>query len=332
MSVRAYYLNYADGHYTLDKYRESPDNPCNSNKEIRMAEKYVSPGQRFRDALKAEKPLQIVGTINAMTALLAKNAGFKAIYLSGAGVANASYGLPDLGITTLDDVLIDARRITSRVDLPLLVDIDTGWGSAFNIARTIREMQNAGVAAVHMEDQVQAKRCGHRPGKAIVESAEMVDRLKAAVDARTDSSFVIMARTDALASEGLEVCVDRINHYIAAGADMIFFEGATDLKQYEYVTKHCNIPILANMTEFGVTPLYTKEELAKAGVSLILYPLSVFRIMNKAADNAYQTIRKDSSQKSLTDHMQTRNELYDVLHYLSYEKKLDELFAQGKEK
>lgn len=290
------------------------------------------PGQQFRDALKKEKPLQIVGTINAMTALLAKKAGFHAIYLSGAGVANASYGLPDLGITTLEDVLIDARRITSRVDLPLLVDIDTGWGGAFNIARTIREMQKAGVAAVHMEDQVQAKRCGHRPGKAIVETSEMVDRLKAAVDARTDTSFVIMARTDALASEGLEACVERINHYIAAGADMIFFEGATDLQQYVYVSKYCKVPILANMTEFGVTPLYTKADLVKAGVRLILYPLSIFRVMNKAAETAYQIIRDNDSQQSLLSQMQTRNELYDVLNYHSYEKKLDELFAQGKEK
>lgn len=297
-----------------------------------MTGNHLSPGQQFRDALKKEKPLQIVGTINAMTALLAKNAGFKAIYLSGAGVANASYGLPDLGITSLDDVLIDARRITSRVDVPLLVDIDTGWGSAFNIARTIREMQKAGVAAVHMEDQVQAKRCGHRPGKAIVETSEMVDRLKAAVDARTDPSFVIMARTDALASEGLEASVDRINQYIAAGADMIFFEGATDLQQYTYVSKHCKAPILANITEFGITPLYTKDELAQAGISLILYPLSIFRVMNKAAENAYRIIREDNSQKSLLSQMQTRNELYEVLNYHSYEKKLDELFSKGKGK
>lgn len=287
-------------------------------------------GKKFRDALKKEHPLQIAGTINAMTALLAKNAGFQAIYLSGAGVANASYGLPDLGITTLNDVLIDVRRITDQVDLPLLVDIDTGWGNAFNIARTIRDMQKAGAAAIHMEDQVQAKRCGHRPGKAIVETSEMVDRIKAAVDARTDPDFVIMARTDALASEGLAATMERINHYIAAGADMIFFEGATDLKQYSEVVQHCHAPILANMTEFGVTPLYTKDELAKTGISMILYPLSIFRIMNKAAKQAYQTIRKDGSQKAITDHMQTRHELYDTLHYLSYEKKLDELFAQGK--
>ncbi len=292
----------------------------------------LQPGQKFRDALKKEKPLQIVGAINAMTALLAKDAGFKAIYLSGAGVANASYGLPDLGITTLNDVLIDVRRITSRVDLPLLVDIDTGWGSAFNIARTIRDLEKAGAAAIHMEDQVQAKRCGHRPGKAIVETSEMVDRLKAAVDARIDPSFVIMARTDALASEGLEACVERINQYVAAGADMIFFEGATDLQQYDYVTKHCKVPVLANMTEFGVTPIYSKEELKKAGISLILYPLSIFRVMNKAAKKAYQTIREENSQQSLIDQMQTRNELYETLNYLSYEKKLDELFAQGKEK
>jgi methylisocitrate lyase len=297
-----------------------------------MTGNHSQPGMRFREALKREKPLQIVGTINAMSALLAQNAGFKAIYLSGAGVANASYGLPDLGITTLDDVLIDVRRITSRVELPLLVDIDTGWGGAFNIARTIREMENAGVAAVHIEDQVQAKRCGHRPGKAIVETSEMIDRLKAAVDARNDTSFVIMARTDALASEGLNACIERINHYVDAGSDMIFFEGATDLQQYHEVAKHCSVPILANITEFGVTPLYTKDELASAGVSLILYPLSIFRMMNKAAETAYQVIRQEDSQKSLLHQMQTRNELYEVLNYHSYEKKLDELFTQGKHK
>lgn len=292
----------------------------------------MTPGQQFRDALTKENPLQIVGTINAMTALVAKNAGFNAIYLSGAGVANASYGLPDLGITTLSDVLTDVQRITSCVDLPLLVDIDTGWGSAFNIARTIREMEKAGAAAVHIEDQVQAKRCGHRPGKAIVETSEMVDRIKAAVDARTDDSFVIMARTDALASEGLEASAERIKQYIAAGADMIFFEGATDLNQYHFITKHCIVPVLANMTEFGMTPLYTKKELADAGIQLILYPLSIFRVMNKAAENAYQVIRTADSQKTLLEKMQTRQELYDVLDYHSFEKKLDELFAQGKEK
>lgn len=297
-----------------------------------MTGEHKSPGWQFRNAIAEEKPLQIVGTINAMTALMAKNAGFRAIYLSGAGVANASYGLPDLGITTLDDVLTDVRRITSCVNLPLLVDIDTGWGNAFNIARTIREMQKAGAAAIHIEDQMQAKRCGHRPGKIMVEPHEMMDRIKAAVDARTDPSFVIMARTDALASEGLETCVERIHYYIEAGADMIFFEGATDLEQYTYVTHHCKVPILANITEFGVTPLYTKEELAHAGISLILYPLSIFRIMNKAAQHAYQTIRTQGSQKTIIDKMQTRQELYDILGYLSYEKKLDTLFTQGKVK
>jgi methylisocitrate lyase len=287
---------------------------------------------RLQDALKTEKPLQIVGTINAMTALLAKQVGFKAIYLSGAGVANASYGLPDLGITTLNDVLIDARRITATVDLPLLVDIDTGFGSAFNIARTIREMIRAGVAAVHMEDQVQAKRCGHRPGKAIVEISEMTDRIKTAVDARTDSTFIIMARTDALATEGLEATINRIHHYIEAGADMIFFEGAYELAQYQTLTQQCKVPILANITEFGVTPLFTKEELASVGISMILYPLSAFRAMNAAATKVYQTIRHESTQQKSIAEMQTREELYSVLDYHRYEKKLDELFSQGKEK
>jgi len=291
----------------------------------------MTPGNTFRNALAKENPLQIVGTINAFSALLAQRSGFKALYLSGAGVANASFGLPDLAITTLNDVLEDARRITNTVDLPLLVDIDTGFGSAFNIARTIREMIKAGVAAVHMEDQVQAKRCGHRPGKAIVSTEEMVDRIKAAIDARTDPSFVIMARTDALASDGLEKTLDRVMHYVEAGADMIFFEGVRELAQYKALTKICPVPVLANITEFGMTPLFTKEELADVGIQLILYPLSAFRAMNNAALNVYQEIRSTGTQKPLLDLMQTREELYDVLNYHAYEKKINDLFAEGKQ-
>jgi methylisocitrate lyase len=291
-----------------------------------------SAGHRFRSALQQEKPLQIVGTINAYTALLAKRAGFHAIYLSGAGVANASFGLPDLGITSLDNVLEDTRRITATVDLPLLVDIDTGWGGAFNIARTIREIIRAGAGAVHMEDQVQAKRCGHRPGKAVVETSEMVDRIKAAVDAKTDPDFVVIARTDALASEGLDLTLERIHHYVEAGADMIFFEGVRELSQYQALTNTCRVPVLANMTEFGVTPLFTKEQLANVGVSLILYPLSAFRAMSAAALKVYNSIRHSGTQKNVTDIMQTREELYGVLDYHAYENKLDELFAEGKAK
>lgn len=282
------------------------------------------------EALSTERPLQIVGTINAYSALLAKKSGFNAIYLSGAGVANASYGLPDLGITTLNDVLEDVRRITSTVDLPLLVDIDTGFGGAFNIARTIREMIRAKAAGVHIEDQVQAKRCGHRPGKELVDTAEMVDRIKSAVDARTEPSFVIMARTDALASEGLEASIERVSRYIEAGADMIFFEGVRELSQYQALTKVCKAPVLANITEFGQTPLFTKAELADAGINLILYPLSAFRAMSLAALNVYEAIRAEGTQKDMLDQMQTREELYQVLNYYSYEKKLDELFAKGK--
>ncbi|MHB1948025.1 MAG: methylisocitrate lyase [Gammaproteobacteria bacterium] len=292
----------------------------------------MTPGTKFRAALAHEKPLQVVGTINAYSALLAKHAGFQAIYLSGAGVANASFGLPDLGITTLTEVIEDARRITSAVDLPILVDIDTGFGSAFNIARTIRQMIKADVAAVHIEDQVQAKRCGHRPGKAIVKTEEMVDRIKAAVDARTDASFIIMARTDALALEGLDQTLERIQRYTEAGADMIFFEGVRELSQYQSLTNVCTVPVLANITEFGLTPLFTKEQLADVGISLILYPLSAFRAMSLAAMNVYSTIRTQGTQKSVLSDMQTREQLYDVLNYHSYEKKLDELFAEGKEK
>ncbi|HAT1901665.1 TPA: methylisocitrate lyase [Legionella pneumophila] len=289
-----------------------------------------SQGKKLREALMKEKPLQVVGTINAYAALQAKRAGFHAIYLSGAGVANASYGLPDLGITTLNDVLEDVRRIMSAVDLPLLVDIDTGWGGAFSIARTIKEMIKAGAAAVHIEDQVQAKRCGHRPGKALVEKEEMIDRIKAAVDAKTDPDFVIMARTDALANEGLNKALERISAYIEAGADMIFFEGVRKLEEYQALTEQCNVPVLANITEFGVTPLFTLEELKEVGVSLALYPLSAFRAMSAAAEKVYDTIRKNGSQKDILAEMQTREELYQVLNYHFYEDKLNELYMKEK--
>ncbi|WP_027220323.1 methylisocitrate lyase [Legionella pneumophila] len=289
-----------------------------------------SQGKKLREALMKEKPLQVVGTINAYAALQAKRAGFHAIYLSGAGVANASYGLPDLGITTLNDVLEDVRRIMSAVDLPLLVDIDTGWGGAFSIARTIKEMIKAGAAAVHIEDQVQAKRCGHRPGKALVEKEEMIDRIKAAVDAKTDPDFVIMARTDALANEGLNKALERIGAYIEAGADMIFFEGVRKLEEYQALTEQCNVPVLANITEFGVTPLFTLEELKGVGVSLALYPLSAFRAMSAAAEKVYDTIRKNGSQNDILAEMQTREELYQVLNYHFYEDKLNELFMKEK--
>lgn len=282
----------------------------------------------LQQALQTESPLQIAGTINAYTALLARRAGFKAIYLSGAGVANASFGLPDLGITNLNDVAEDVSRITYACDLPLLVDIDTGWGSAFNIARSIKTLTRAGAAGVHLEDQVQAKRCGHRPKKALVSADEMGDRIKAAVDAKTETHFTIMARTDALAIEGLEKAIDRIHQYISAGAEMIFFEGATNIDQYRAVTQQCNVPVLANMTEFGVTPLMTKNNLAEAGIKLILYPLSAFRAMNQAAVDVYQTIRKEGTQQSLLNKMQTREQLYDVLNYHHYEQLLDELFSQ----
>ncbi|HHL3492523.1 TPA: methylisocitrate lyase [Legionella pneumophila] len=295
-----------------------------------MSNIQYSQGKKLRDALMKEKPLQVVGTINAYTALQAQKAGFHAIYLSGAGVANASYGLPDLGITTLNDVVEDARRIMSAVDLPLLVDIDTGWGGAFSIARTIKEMIKAGVAAVHIEDQVQAKRCGHRPGKALVEKEEMIDRIKAAVDAKTDPDFVIMARTDALANEGLNKALERISAYIEAGADMIFFEGVRKLEEYQALTEQCHVPVLANITEFGVTPLFTLEELKGVGISLALYPLSAFRAMSAAAEKVYNTIRKNGTQKDILAEMQTREELYQVLNYHFYEDKLNELFMKEK--
>ena len=286
----------------------------------------------LRTALAQESPLQIVGTINAFTALLAKRAGFKAIYVSGAGVANASYGMPDLGITNLNDVLEDVYRITYACDLPVLVDIDTGWGNAFNIARTIKSMIKAGAAAVHLEDQVQAKRCGHRPKKELVTTDEMCDRIKAAIDAKYDDNFVVMARTDALAVEGMDKAFERIHAYVDAGAEMIFFEGATELNQYQAISRAIKIPVLANMTEFGVTSLFTKEQLQQAGIQLILYPLSAFRAMNAAANLVYQTIREQGSQKSVLDAMQTREQLYEVLNYHQYEKKLDALFEEGKAK
>jgi methylisocitrate lyase len=286
-----------------------------------------SPGARLRAAVLEETPLQVVGAINAYCALLAQHAGFRALYLSGAGVANASYGLPDLGVTTLDNVLEDARRITAASDLPLLVDIDTGFGGAFSIARTIKEMVRASVAGVHIEDQVQAKRCGHRPGKAIVPKAEMVDRIKAAVDARSDPAFVIMARTDALAVEGMDAAIERAIACRDAGADMIFPEAMTDLAQYREFAKAVNVPVLANITEFGKTPLYTTHELRDAGVGLVLYPLSAFRAMSKAAENTYRAIRQDGTQKALLDSMQTRDELYERLDYHTFERKLDQLFG-----
>ncbi len=288
----------------------------------------MSAGARFRAALAAERPLQIVGTINAFTAMLAEEAGHKAIYLSGAGVANASFGLPDLAMTTLNDVCEDVRRICSATDLPLLVDIDTGWGSAFMISRTIREMTWSGAAAVHIEDQVAVKRCGHRPGKALVETGEMCDRLKAAVDGRIDSQFVIMARTDAHAVEGQQAAIDRAAAYVEAGADMIFAEALTTVEEYRQFTDAIEVPVLANLTEFGKTPLFTTEELADVGVAMTLYPLSAFRAMSNAALEVYRTIRTDGTQKAVVDRMQTRMELYDVLGYQAYEDKLDELFAE----
>ncbi|HWE87013.1 MAG TPA: methylisocitrate lyase [Terracidiphilus sp.] len=289
-----------------------------------------SPGARFRAALAQEKPLQVAGAINAYTARMAEAIGFRAIYLSGGGVAANSLGMPDLGISTMDDVLTDVRRITDASSLPLLVDIDTGWGSAFNIARTIRSMIKAGAAAVHMEDQVGAKRCGHRPGKEVVSTEEMVDRVKAAVDARTDPSFVLMARTDALASEGLDRAIERARAYAAAGADMIFAEAVTELSQYTRFREAVGVPILANITEFGQTPLWTREELAAAGVDMILYCCAAYRAMNAAALKVYETIRAEGTQKGVVAAMQSRADLYKYLDYHAYERKLDELFAKKK--
>ncbi len=291
----------------------------------------VSPGSRFRAAVNEEKPLQVIGAINAYTARMAEAIGFKAIYLSGGGVAANSLGMPDLGISTMEDVLTDVRRITEVTALPLLVDIDTGWGGAFNIARTIRSMSKAGAAAVHMEDQVGTKRCGHRPGKEVVSTAEMADRIKAAIDARTDPGFVIMARTDALASEGLAAALDRAAAYVEAGADMIFAEAVTELPTYAEFKRRVNVPILANITEFGQTPLFTRDELATAGVDIVLYCCSAYRAMNAAALKAYQTIRAEGTQRSLLPEMQTRAELYRYLDYHAYEDKLDELFQRKKE-
>jgi len=291
----------------------------------------MTAGEKFRDAVKQEKPLQIVGTINANHALMAKRVGYRAIYLSGGGVAAGSLGMPDLGISNLDDVLTDIRRITDVCDLPLLVDVDTGFGaSAFNVARTTRSLVKFGAAAMHMEDQVGAKRCGHRPGKELVSKGEMADRIKAAVDARTDPSFVIMARTDALANEGLDSAIQRTQKYVEAGADMIFPEAITDLPMYRKFADAVKVPILANITEFGKSPLFTVEELRSANVAMILYPLTAFRAMNKAALKVYENLRKTGTQKASIADMQTREELYDIINYHSYEKKLDELFTRGR--
>ncbi len=289
-----------------------------------------SAGKKFREALVEQSPLQILGVINAYSAIQAERAGAKALYLSGAGVANASYGLPDLGMTMLEDVCIDIRRITGRSNLPLLVDADTGWGGAFNIARTVREMTNAGAAGFHIEDQVAQKRCGHRPNKELVSIDEMCDRIKAAVDAKSDLDFVIIARTDAHASEGQASALKRANAYVEAGADMIFAEAIHTLKEYEDFTDKIKVPVLANITEFGKTPMFTVEELASVGISMVLYPLSGFRAMNKGALTVFETILNTGTQSSVLDIMQTRAELYDMLDYHSYENKLDSLFSKEK--
>lgn len=287
-----------------------------------------SAGSRFKQAIAEENPLQVVGAINAYSAILAESVGYRAMYLSGGGVANASHGMPDLGMTSLNDVLEDVRRITSATSLPLLVDIDTGWGGAFNISRTVTEMIRAGAAGVHIEDQVAQKRCGHRPNKEIVSREEMTDRIRAAVDGKTDRDFIVMARTDALAVVGLDEVVERAALCEAAGADAIFAEAMTDLAMYRRVVDAVRVPVLANITEFGDTPYYTLEELASVGVALALYPLSAFRAMNKAALHVYETLRREGTQKNLLGAMQTRAELYDFLGYHKYEKKLDELFAE----
>ena len=289
-----------------------------------------SQGQKFRDAVATERPLQVIGAINAYHARLAEQTGYKAIYLSGGGVAAGSLGLPDLGISTLDDVLTDVRRITDVCSLPLLVDVDTGFGGAFNIARTVKSLIKFGAGAMHIEDQVQSKRCGHRPGKEIVSKDEMVDRIKAAADARTDPGFVIMARTDALAVEGLDAAIERACACVEAGADMVFPEAMTELSMYKKFADAVKVPILANITEFGSTPLYTVDELRSVDVGLVLYPLSAFRAMNKAALNVYQTVRKEGTQKNVVGTMQTRAELYEYLDYHKFECKLDELFAKEK--
>jgi methylisocitrate lyase len=293
-----------------------------------MSRSPTSAGGRLWTALEAERPLQVAGAVNAYSALLAERAGFRAIYLSGAGVANASFGLPDLGITSLNDVCEDVRRITGATELPLLVDADTGWGAAFNIARTTTDLIKSGAAGMHLEDQVAAKRCGHRPGKALVTTEEMVDRIKAAVDGRTDDEFVIMARTDAHAVEGQQAAVDRALAYVEAGADMIFAEALNTLDEYRQFTTAVTVPVLANITEFGKTPLFTTTELGDAGIRLALYPLSAFRAMSQAALAVYGELRKSGTQKAVLDRMQTRMELYDVLGYHEYEQKLDSLFSK----
>lgn len=292
----------------------------------------MTPGQTFRQALDNNKPLQIVGTINAYAAMMAERIGHQAIYLSGGGVANASYGLPDLGMTSLNDVVEDVRRITAASGLPLLVDIDTGWGGAFNITRTVQQMEKAGAAAVHIEDQVMQKRCGHRPNKEIVSKAEMVDRIKACVDARNNESFFIMARTDAFAQEGLEAAIERAHACVEAGADGIFAEAIQTEEHYRAFASAVNVPILANITEFGQTELWNREQLGEWGAAMVLYPLSAFRAMNKAAETVYQSILENGDQKAVIDLMQTRMELYDYLNYHSFEQKLDSLFAEGKNK
>jgi methylisocitrate lyase len=294
-----------------------------------MLDRSLTAGGRLRAAVEAERPLQVVGTINAYAALLAERAGYRAIYLSGAGVANYSFGLPDLGVTTLNDVCEDVRRITGKCDLPLLVDADTGFGSAFNIARTCRDLIRAGAGGMHLEDQVSAKRCGHRPGKALVPAGEMVDRIKAAVDGRTDAAFIVMARTDALAGEGLDAALERCTAYVAAGADMIFAEAVRTLDEYRKFADTVGVPVLANITEFGQTPLFTLDELKSAGVRLVLYPLSAYRAAARAQVLVYEAIRREGSQRSAIPAMQTRAELYEVLGYNEYEKKLDELFGKA---
>lgn len=295
-----------------------------------VMENKMTPGLEFKKAIEEERPLQVIGTINAYHAKLAEKTGYKAIYLSGGGVAAGSLGVPDLGISTLEDVLIDIRRITDSTSLPLLVDVDTGFGGAFNIARTIRSVEKSGAAAVHIEDQIQAKRCGHRPNKSIVSQNEMVDRIKSAVDAKNDENFVIMARTDALAVEGLQSAIDRACACVEAGADMIFPEAINDLDTYKKFTKSVDVPVLANITEFGATPLFSLDELDSVDIAIALYPLSAFRAMNKAALNIYKGLREEGTQKNLVEQMQTREELYEFLDYHEYEKKLDQLFKKEK--
>ena len=290
----------------------------------------LTAGGRFRLALREEQPLQIIGTVNAFAAMMAQRTGYRAIYVSGAGVANYSYGLPDLGMTSLDDVLIDVRRITSQVDTPMLVDIDTGWGGAFNIARTVKQMIAAGAAAVHMEDQVSQKRCGHRPNKEVVSKEEMVDRIKAGADAKTDPAFVLMARTDALQVEGLQGVIDRCCAFVEAGADAIFAEAMTDISMYKQICDAVKVPVLANITEFGTTPYYGRDELGAQGIAMVLYPLSPTRAMQRAALTVMQAIRQEGTQKNVVDLMQPRSELYDFLGYHAYEDKLDQLFQKGK--